>query len=377
MDTELANQALSYSPQPTLPGTDYTSPAVWRAEHERIFFENWFCVGRAEEVPNPGDYMVREVGEESVIITRNKQGDLRAFYNTCAHRGTRLCDDAGSLKSGVIVCPYHAWTYDADGKLLGTPNVHEEEGFDKSKHPLFGMRVDTWMGFVFVNMANDGPSVVDTLDAEPENPRQFERWEIDRLRSGHSITYEVKANWKILLENYNECLHCPSVHPELIQQIPIYKQGMVEQRHDWVGNSLVDGATTLTASGTSNRPPLPNLSDEDIHTYFGFHIFPNLLLNMHSDCVMYYLAFPRAIGHTTIVSDFLFEPSTIERDDFDPSDIGEFWDIVSRQDWEICERAQTGVGSRGFRHGGVYPFNDRLLAHFNERYLAMRGAVEG
>ncbi|MEX2421923.1 MAG: aromatic ring-hydroxylating dioxygenase subunit alpha, partial [Actinomycetota bacterium] len=339
MDTELKAQALRYTPKPTLPGTDFRSPAVWKAEHDKIFCATWFCVGREEEVPKPGDYLVREVGEESVIIVRNKQGELRAFYNTCAHRGTRLCDDAGSLKSGVIVCPYHAWTYDADGKLLGTPNVHEEEGFDRSEHPLFKIRIDSWMGFVFVNMNDDGPGLLETLDADPDNPRQFERWHVEALHSGHSVTYEVDANWKILLENYNECLHCPSVHPELIQAIPIYKQGTVEQRADWVGNSLAQGNTTLTASGTSNRPPLPGLTDEDIHTYYGFLVFPNLMLNMHSDCVMYYLALPRSTGHTTIVSDFLFEPSTMQRGDFDPSDITDFWDIVSLQDWAICERA--------------------------------------
>jgi len=336
-------------------------------------------LGREEEAPNAGDFFVRDVGPESVIVTRGKDSMLRAFFNTCAHRGTKLCDttDGDHFKSGVIKCPYHAWTFDLEGNVLGTPNVHEEEGFDRSKYPLHTIRVETWAGFVWVNMGGpDQPSLLSTLEADTDSPLQYERWHLENLRSGFQFTYEVESNWKILLENYNECLHCPSVHPELIAMIPIYKKGTVEQKQGWGGNSLVEGATTLTPTGQSNRPALPGLSEVDQHTYFGHHVFPNLLLNLHSDCAMYYLLLPRGPKHTTVISNFLFEPSTMAREDFDPHDIADFWDIVSLQDWEICERAQTGVVSRGYNNGGVYPWNDRLLVHFNERYLKERGPVE-
>ncbi len=367
--------AATYTPQPTLPGRDYYDPRVWNAEHESIFCGTWFCLGREEEVANPGDFLVREAGDESVVLARSKEGALRAFYNSCAHRGTRLCDERGNLKSGVIKCPYHAWTYDLDGNLVGTPNVHEEEGFDRSKYPLHQMRVQAWEGFVFVNMSQDPEDLLDMLADDPWDPFQFERYHIEDLRSGTQLVYEVEANWKILLENYNECLHCPSVHPELIQLIPIYKKGIVEQKEGWAGNSMAEGAVTLTSSGTSNRPTFPDLDELDEHTYYGTHVFPNLLLNMHSDCVMYYLLLPRTPTHTTVISDFLFEPGTIAASDFDPADIREFWDMVSRQDWAICEREQIGVRSRAYRDGGVYPLNDRLLATFNQHYLAVRGPV--
>ena len=202
---------------------------------------------------------------------------------------------------------------------------------------------------------------------------QFDRYGMGELRVGERIVYEVKANWKIVLENYNECLHCQSVHPELVALVPIFRKGMVEERPGWVGNSLVDGATTFTMNGRSTLPPLPGLDDVDHHSYYGMHAYPNLLLNFHSDCVMSYLLLPRGPEHTTIKSEFLFRPETIAADGFDPSGIVEFWDLVSRQDWEIVERAQTGVRSRAFGKGGVYPFNDRLLAEFNKRYLAQLG----
>ncbi len=362
-------------PQPTLGSDYYCADDVWELEKERIFYDEWFAIGREEEIPSPNDYFVRSVANESVIVVRGKDGSLRAHYNVCAHRGTKLCDEGtGVARSGVFKCPYHAWTYNTDGVLVGTPNVHEEEGFEKATRPLWSMAVDSWQGYVFVNMAEGPTPLMERLDHDSYEPRAFERYGMDELRIGERIVYETAANWKIVLENFNECLHCPSVHPELAQMVPIFRKGRVEERPGWWGNTLIDGATTLTPSGTSDRPPIPGLAGEDLHAYYGFHLFPNLLLNFHSDCVMTYRLEPHGPGHTTIVSEYLFPQGTIADPGFDPSDIVGFWDLVSKQDWDVCERAQTGVGSRAFRDGGVYPWNDHLLHEFNEIYLArLRG----
>ena len=360
---------LDYKPQPTLNGASYYSTEVWEQEKEALFFQDWFSIARVEEVAEPGDFLTRDVIDQSVVVTRNKQGELRAFYNSCAHRGTRLCDGEGSLKSGVIVCPYHAWTFDADGKLLGTPNVHEEEGFDKTRYPLFSVAVDTWEGWIFVNLAEQPRMDLQAfIDANPQGKWDFQRYGMPGLRVGKSITYEVEANWKIILENFNECLHCPSVHPELVAKVPIFRKGRVIEREDWGGNKLIPEATTLTESGSSNRPPLPGLTDEDIGAYFGYYAFPNMMFNFHSDCVMTYRLEPTSPTHTRIISEYFFHPDTIASPDFDPSDIADFWDLVSKQDWEVCERAQVGVRSRGYRNGGVYPYNDREIVEFNEYY---------
>lgn len=378
LDMELAPEVPrgeAWIPKKSIAGRYYHDQAVWELEQEKVFARDWFLVSREEEVANVGDYVVREVGEDSLIIVRTKAGELRAYYNSCSHRGTRLCDGEGHLKSNVIVCPYHAWTYSAEGDLIGTPNVHEEEGFDKSKFPLHQARLDTWQGFVFVNMGGTASPLLEYIANEGPygNPLSFERYHMDELRIGFSYTYEVEANWKIISENYNECLHCPQVHPELVQMVPIFRKGRVDERENYWGNLLANGACTLTPTGFSNREPLPGLDGEDLHAYYGFHLAPNLFFNFHSDCVMYYRVEPVSVSRTRIVSDFLFHPDAIARPDFDPTDIAEFWDVVSKQDWDVCERAQIGTKSRGYRDGGVYPWNDHYLAQFNEFYMQRMG----
>jgi len=359
----------AWQAQRTLAGPEYSDPQVWELEKDRIFFTQWFCVGRSEQVAAPGDYSVVDVAGESIILTRNKTGEVRAHYNTCAHRGTRLCDGSGSLKSAVIKCPYHAWTFDADGVLLGTPNVREDEGFDRSLYPLRSVHVDEFEGWVFVNLSDADPVLLaDWIANDPNEPRAYSRWGQGDLRVGHVRSYDVGANWKIVVDNYNECLHCPSVHPELVQVVPVYKKGVILERDGWDGVSLGEGMSTFSMTGVSGLPRLPGLSDEDAHAYFGYTLFPNLLMNFLSDVVFGLRLVPRGPELTTVVTEFLFQPETIADPNFDHSPVTDFVDLVSRQDWEVCERAQVGNRSRGYRDGGVYPYNDRLVHYFNEHY---------
>jgi Rieske 2Fe-2S family protein len=359
---------------PSLPGPDYHSPAVYEAEKERIFYRSWFCVGRQEQLAEPGDYLLRDVGDESVIVVRTKEGDLRAFYNVCRHRGSRLCDDPTGHVKGVIKCPYHAWSYTLEGELVGTPNVREEDGLDRTQFGLWGIAVDAWDGFVFVNLSREHPTLQDVLRDEPDEPLGFARYRMGELRIGHRIDYDVAANWKVILENFNECLHCPSVHPELVKIVPMYRKGIVETHEGEIGNALIEGGTSFTRTGRSNLPTLPGITEEDRNLYYGFVIFPNLIINLHSDCAMTYEVFPMGPDRTIVVSEYLFRPETIADPAFDPSDVVEFWDLVSSQDWVVCERVQRGVKSRAFT-AGVYPPQDRLLWEFSKRYLAERGPV--
>lgn len=376
-DPAIRTRASAWTPKETLPGRDYHDPAVYEADRNRIFHSLWSCIGREEQLAEPGDYLTQELAGESLLVTRTLGGELRGHYNVCRHRGTRLADGCGHVRK-VLTCPYHAWSYDLEGKLVGTPNVHEEEGFDKAAHPLRRVHVETWAGFVFVNLADDPPPLREWLASDPDNPLWFDKYRVEDLRIGRELTYEVAANWKIIVENFNECLHCPTVHPELVQIVPIYRKGEVEERDGWWGNSLADGAGSFTTTGASGLPALPGIDATDAHTYYGFHVFPNVLLNFMPDSVMYYLLLPRGPEHTTVISNYLFRPETIEGVDGFEGKAGEivkFWDLVSRQDWGICERAQTGVRSRSYAGGGVYPFQDRLLRAFNKRYAAVRGPV--
>jgi Rieske 2Fe-2S family protein len=369
-------QSQTWRPRPTLAGRDYVSEAVYAEERDRLWFERWVVIGRAEELANPGDFVVRDLAGESVIVTRNAEGELRAFYNVCAHRGTKLLDETSETcghASKAFKCPYHAWAFDLDGRLIGTPNVGEDELFDRADYPLHGIAVEAYAGFLFVNLSSAPAALVDELRSGTESITNFERYHLDELRVGRRIVYDVAANWKIIVENYNECLHCPTVHPELVAIVPLYRFGEVwdgETGDD--GNWMVDGATSFTRTGRSTLPPFPDLRPDDRRMYYGTFQFPNLLLNLHPDAAMAYTLLPQGPGQTTVVSEYLFRPETIAAPDFAPEPVVELWDLISRQDWEICQRAQTGVGSRAYK-SGVYPRKDRFLFDFNEQYRVQLG----
>jgi Rieske 2Fe-2S family protein len=360
----------AWRPRPTLSGPDYASAEVYEEERERLFFSTWVCIGRAAEVGEPGDYLVRDVAGESIFVTRNREGELRAFYNVCAHRGTKLLDDepaCGHLGK-ALKCPYHAWSYDLDGRLLATPNVAEDELFERADYTLNAIAVDEHAGFLFVNLAESPRPLAAHLRDSNETITDFERYRMGELRLARRITYDVAANWKIVVENYNECLHCPTIHPELVKVVPLFRKGEVWDGETIDGgNLMLDGFTSFTATGTSDLPKFPNLLAEDYGMYYGVFQFPNLMVNMHPDSVMTYLVYPKGPARTSVVSEFYFRPEAIALPGFDPSPTVELWDLISRQDWAVCERAQLGVSSRGFR-GGVYPRKDRLLFDFNERW---------
>ena len=365
-----------WDPRPTLTGADYTSNEVWEEERNRIWFGDWVCIGRAEEVANPGDYLVRELTGESIFVTRNQEHELHGFYNVCSHRGTRFLDDepAGGNVRKAFVCPYHSWTYDLNGCLIGTPNVKENEHFERADYPLHGFAVDEYAGFLFANLGREPRPLVEALKDGVESVASFDRYGMEDLRVGVRIVYEVAANWKIVVENYNECLHCPVIHPELVQVVPLFRLGEV---WDGVtrdgGSDMREGAVSFTMTGRSDLPTLPGLLEEDLTRYYGAYQFPNLLLNVHPDCVMYYIGYPKGPSHTTVVSEYLFRPETIADPAlFKPEPVVELWDLISKQDWDVCQRAQTGVGSRAFTTG-VYPRQDRFLYDFNERYRKEMG----
>ena len=364
-----------WRPRPTLGRDDYVGQGVYDEEREKIWWGDWVTIGRSEEVANPGDFVVKDLAGESIFLTRNADGVLNGFYNVCSHRGTKFLDDgaSGNVRK-AFRCPYHAWTYDLNGRLIGTPNVSESEFFDRDAYPLHGFAVDEYAGFVFVNLAESPRPLMDALTDGAESITSFERFKMDELRVGIRIVYEVEANWKIVVENYNECLHCPQVHPELVQVVPLFRFGEVwdeETRDD--GNWMVEGATSFTADGKSELPKLPDLLPEDYRMYYGSYEFPNLLLNLHPDCVMYYIGLPKGPTHTQVISEYLFRPEVIaDPNAFKPQPVVEFWDLISKQDWDVCARAQTGVGSRAFT-AGVYPRQDRFLYNFNEEWREKMG----
>lgn len=356
----------------TLPRAAYVSDEWFARERDHIFFAEWFCAGRAERIANAGDYQVVDVAGESVLIVRGKDRALRAFFNVCRHRGSQLVPTTGQAHGsfgGSIRCPYHSWTYELDGALRTAPFLEEGDDLAKRDLPLHRVDLDLWGGFIFVRIAaGDSPmTLAEQLGPVPE---RLARYDLAELRCAKSIEYDVAANWKALLENYNECYHCGPVHPELCSLVPAFKMGGGADL-DWErGIPHRPGAYTFTRTGTTTRAAFPALDEDERTRHKGELVYPNLLLSLSADHVAAFYVWPHAPARTTIVCDFLFHPSEIARPDFDPSDAVDFWDVVNRQDWRICESVQRGMTSRVFDRGFYAPMEDASLDI--RRYIAKR-----
>jgi phenylpropionate dioxygenase-like ring-hydroxylating dioxygenase large terminal subunit len=339
------------APGRMLPAKAYTSDEVLAWERRHLFADSWVCAGRSADLTEPGDRRAVRVGDDAVVLVRGDDGVLRAFFNVCRHRGHELqaCDT--TVRRSAIHCPYHAWTYALDGTLASTPRYEAPDGFDPADHTLSPVRAEEWRGWVFVNASGDAQPLADhlgDLDAE------LARWEPDRLVAVATHTYELAANWKLPVENYHECFHCRSIHPELcLLTPPDSGQNSSGHRGLWIGGwmALADGIETMSMTGRSDGSLLPGIDatwERRVH-YLG--LVPNLLISPHPDYVMVHRLEPVAPHRTLVECQWLFDPDTAARAGFDPRGTVDFWDRTNRQDWAACEAVQRGVSSRGFRPG--------------------------
>ena len=357
----------------TLPREYYTSAAVFEREAERIFGRSWLCVGREEQLPSPGSFFLAQpTSNESIIVVRGNDGRIRAFYNVCRHRGTRICTDAQGRFSGSIMCPYHAWTYALDGKLTAARNMQDVPGFDRSEWPLKPVALALWEGFIFINMAAEPQPFSEVFAPLLE---RFSRWHIGETRAAKAITYDLRCNWKLIFQNYSECYHCPLVHPALDKLTPSQSG-----RNDLGSGPFLGGymefrepGASMTMTGHSQLPPLGDVDGEELNHVYYYAIFPSLLLSLHPDYVMAHFCRPVAVDRTEVVCKWLFDPKAIARPGFDPSDAADFWDMTNRQDWHVCELSQLGIESHSYTPG-PYANQEGLLYQFDQHYLR---ALEG
>jgi Rieske 2Fe-2S family protein len=356
----------------TLPREYYTSPAILAEETERIFARTWTCVGRASRIAQPGEFFVRTVAGESLIIVRGRDAEIRALFNVCRHRGTRLCRETSGRFSETIQCPYHAWTYSTDGRLIGAPHMQDVPGFDKREHPLHVAAVAEWEGFVFVNVGLDPQPFAEWF---APMLRRLERFDLSRLMVGHSVTYDVKANWKLVFQNYSECLHCPMIHPELSVVLP-YQSGA----NDLTAGPFLGGYMEITAPHESatlsgracGRVLSEALGPTDRRRAYYYTLMPNLLLSIHPDYANYYLVSPVAVDRTIVESEWMFHPANEGNPSFNPDDAIRFWDVTNRQDWDIVEQSQLGISSRRYAPGPYSP-RESIPAAWDRAYLELMG----
>jgi Rieske 2Fe-2S family protein len=346
----------------TLSAPFYTDAAFFRREMDALFATMWICAARVEQVAAPGQFILRDVLGEAVIITSNAAGRVNAFYNVCRHRGTKLCTEARGAFGRSIQCPYHAWTYDLDGALIGAPHMDEVPHFSKTDYPLHRVHADVWDGHVFINLSRETPPPL--LEQLADLPSKFRSWRMQDLRLGRRIVYDVKANWKLIVQNYNECLHCPNLHPAL-NKLSHYLSGENEPlQATYMGGrmDLRPGVDTLTMDGTCSGALLPDLSPEESRRVYYYAIFPNMLLSLHPDYMMVHTLWPVAPDRTINICEWHFHPSELARPDFDPKDAVELWDLTNRQDWHVCELSQAGISSRAYTPGPYSNREDLLYA---------------
>ena len=358
----------------TLPGKYYHSHEIYQEEVDKIFYKSWIYACRAEEIPLIGDYKLIEIADESLIIVKDKSNEIKALFNVCSHRGTQLCTEPkGSFKSKSIQCPYHAWTYDLDGKLKSAPLMKESKDFQKDKCALHQAHVHIWEGFVFINL-NKNPKPFE--EQMKVLIGKFSDWKMDELRIAHHIKYELNCNWKLILQNYQECYHCPGVHPLLTDLTPVQSA-----QHDSNNGAVIGGfmdltkqGGSMTMNGESAAPPICNVSGDDLQRIYYYSIFPNMLLTPHPDYVMFHHITP--LGPDKIINDcyWLFRPEIID----DPKaqsgikSAVDFWDLTNKQDWTVCEQMQRGTKSARFTRG-YYSGREDVLYQLDQELLKALG----
>jgi Rieske 2Fe-2S family protein len=357
-----------------LPPAAFLEPAVLDWELANIFRGGWVCAGHVSLVSEPGAFVRREIGRESVVVIGGEDGAVRAFHNVCRHRGARLVEEVEGQVRRRLRCPYHAWSYDLEGSLQAAPHMEDVEDFDFSCFGLVEVRTAVVGGLVFIDVGGADPRPADEHVGELLG--HLEHYSVGELGRGGKVDYEVLANWKGIAENYNECLHCPGVHPEL-NALSDYMSGQEYfGAGAWCGGSMTlnDGAETMAKQGGhAKRPPISSLGESDLRNILYFALFPNALISLHPDYAMLHTLWPREPGRTEVICEFFFEPATIAAPDFDPTDAVRFWDQTNRQDWHVCEITQQGVASGGYSAGrysaqesDVHAFDAMVAARYRE-----------
>ena len=347
----------------TLPSAVLTDPRWLALECAELFARRWIAVGRAEDLPDAGSFLTQTIGSERVLVVRDHDRALHAFYNVCRHRGARLVEEECGRLRGAIACPYHAWTYALDGSFRRAPSSHPQHG-DARSLALAKLSHGMREGFVFVNLDPQAQALDDLFGALPD----FARYRLPELRRACRLDYEIGANWKIVCENYSECYHCPGVHPQL-NRIADLASGGFEESASFNGGPmrLRPGFETMSMSGRAIGARLCPDSGADASLAHYYLVYPNLMLGIHPDYLVTHVVWPIAVDRSRIKCEIFFAPEAFDAPAFDPGEVREFWDLTNRQDWALCERVQRGAASRGYLPGPYHP-SERCVHAFDRWY---------
>ena len=381
------------SAQPTLPYRYYFDEDQYRRELETIWTRNWVYLCRAESLAASGNYRVFDLGGRQIILLRDEAGGLGAFFNSCRHRGSTLCEDeSGCFKRARITCPYHSWMYDLQGRLLATGTARPVDGFERENFSLSRVATAEWGGFVFANL--QGADARSFEEALGEEMSPLANWPLAELRVGHRFSKTLDCNWKLFWENFNECLHCPKVHPGLCQLVPIYGRGLMVRNDDpkWrerrddenprYSGRLRSDAVTWSPDGRARGAGFAGLTDaerERGHTYAV--ALPSLFVVGHVDYMRSVQITPLGSEKMRIDAEWLLPPNALDDPDFDLPALAAFAEQVMREDGEICETNQRGLRSAAEPRGilmqeeyEVFAFQEWVRRELGETPLAQARA---
>lgn len=346
----------------TLPAAVYTDHAFASVEQRTVFGAGWVGVGLSAELDADGAVLVRAVAGRSVIVTRNPDGELRGFYNSCRHRGTELV--AADCELGALIrCPYHRWAYDLDGRLVATPRFDELDihDFDPATHSLHPVRVDECIGVLFVSLDADVVPVATWLGDLPD---RMAGYNIGAWSLVDQLEVPIDANWKLLTENFQEYYHLPWIHPTLA------KVSRVDDHYRFQGPGMYCGQCTTPVSGSERDdwltlPPAAGLNESDAASGRFIAMFPNVLLSVLPNHAFVILLEPHGPGRTVERCAWLVPGDAGAVDADAMAKTKAFWIEVNGEDIDICERAQRGIGRGGFDVGRLSPRFEEPLHRFH------------
>ena len=324
----------------TLPAWCYTSEVFFRAEKERIFKRYWSFVGRADELSSPGDFLCVDIASGPAVVLRGTDDRLRAFANSCRHRGARLLDGQG--RCPAIVCPYHAWTYALDGCLVGAPDMAEAVAFDRSEHGLQALRLETWGGFIFITADPETAPLADHLG---DLPAQFAAHDPERLRCTRRVSFDIAANWKLVAENALEAYHTGSVHRASLGR---QEAEPIATRGGWTGLRVLDEASVATLPGEpAPFPAIPGLAGDALRGTAFTLVYPATQFAFAQDCVWWLDIRPLGPARTRLVLGSCFPEATVAQTGFARQAEAYYrrWDLATPEDNGICEAQQHGLAS--------------------------------
>ena len=359
-----------------LPSSWYYDREIYQKELTSIWYKNWIFVCHSNALSEPRAYKTIQIGTQNIIVLKDRKNIFRAYYNTCRHRGSALCEHGqGVVKTPVLLCPYHQWSYSLeDGHLINTSSFDEPENFKKNEYSLFKVRLEEWRGCIFVNLDEDAEWNIE--DLFHRSAAELERHPIEDMKIGCNWQKTIKCNWKSFWENFNECLHCPNIHPELTSLVPLYSKRIINPKdhpnwEDKIESSdpkdrggLSKGAETWSQDGSAQGHVISSLSEADIaRGQLYASSWPSVFIGGYADHIRTVRILPTGSETLELSVEWLFEEKALNDPKYDIGNVVNFAKTVMEQDGKACEINQLGMYSQIFNTGVLMP-EEYLLKRF-------------